>query len=399
MIAIPQNVKKLINILEKSSFEAYAVGGCVRDSLMNRIPNDWDICTSALPGQMKACFKDFRTVETGLKHGTLTVIFDGEPYEITTFRRDGEYLDHRHPTEVEYVSDLQTDLSRRDFTVNAMASHPEKGVVDFFGGISDLNKKLIRCVGNPDLRFTEDALRIMRGVRFASVLGFSIEEETENAIFKNAYLLNEIAAERITVELKKTIVGKNAPYIMKKYRCVFAQRIPEWLKYSDEEWNNLCDCLGNLPQDVSLRLAALYSGIETDETENSLKNLKFEKSIQQEVIALKDSLSMELLPNQSSMCRFLNKLGEERGRKALILRSALYGSQKENFECMEQVTSEKRCFTLRDLAVNGYDLRKLGSKSGYEIGDKLDFLLQKVMDGELPNEKDALIGEIRKKLK
>lgn len=399
MIAIPQNVKKLINILEKSSFEAYAVGGCVRDSLMNRIPNDWDICTSALPGQMKACFKDFRTVETGLKHGTLTVIFDGEPYEITTFRRDGEYLDHRHPTEVEYVSDLQTDLSRRDFTVNAMASHPEKGVVDFFGGISDLNKKIICCVGNPDLRFTEDALRIMRGVRFASVLGFSIEEETENAIFKNAYLLNEIAAERITVELKKTIVGKNAPYIMKKYRCVFAQRIPEWLKYSDEEWNNLCDCLGNLPQDVSLRLAALYSGIETDETENSLKNLKFEKSIQQEVIALKDSLSMELLPNQSSMCRFLNKLGEERGRKALILRSALYGSQKENFECMEQVISEKRCFTLRDLAVNGYDLRKLGSKSGYEIGDKLDFLLQKVMDGELPNEKDALIGEIRKKLK
>lgn len=399
MIAIPQTVKTLINILEASSFEAYAVGGCVRDSLMNQIPNDWDICTSALPDRMKQCFKNFRTVETGLKHGTLTVIVDGKPYEITTFRKDGEYRDHRHPEQVEFVSDLQTDLSRRDFTVNAMAVHPEKGVVDFYGGIDDLNKKLIRCVGNPDLRFTEDALRIMRGVRFASTLGFSIEEETEKSILKNAHLLKEIAAERIIVELKKTVTGKNAPCIMKKYREVFAQRIPEMLKYSDEKWNVLCDFLGKLPYDVSLRLSLLYSGIETDEIKNSLKNLKFEKAIQEEVVALKESLNIELSPELPSMCRFLNKLGEERAKKALLLRESLYGSQEENFKCMEQVLSEKICFTLHGLAVNGNDLRELGLKSGREIGETLNFLLEKVMNGEISNEKTALMNEIGKNLK
>lgn len=399
MIAIPQTVKTLINILEASSFEAYAVGGCVRDSLMNQTPNDWDICTSALPDRMKQCFKNFRAVETGLKHGTLTVIVDGEPYEITTFRKDGEYRDHRHPEQVEFVSDLQTDLSRRDFTVNAMAVHPEKGVVDFYGGIDDLNKKLIRCVGNPDLRFTEDALRIMRGVRFASTLGFSIEEETEKSILKNAHLLKEIAAERIIVELKKTVTGKNAPYIMKKYREVFAQRIPEMLKYSDEKWNVLCDFLGKLPYDVSLRLSLLYSGIETDEIKNSLKNLKFEKAIQEEVVALKESLNIELSPELPSMCRFLNKLGEERAKKALLLRESLYGSQEESFKCMEQVLSEKICFTLRDLAVNGNDLCELGLKSGREIGETLNFLLEKVMNGEISNEKTALMNEVGKNLK
>lgn len=399
MIAIPQTVKTLINILEASSFEAYAVGGCVRDSLMNQIPNDWDICTSALPDRMKRCFKNFRAVETGLKHGTLTVIVDGEPYEITTFRKDGEYRDHRHPEQVEFVSDLQTDLSRRDFTVNAMAVHPEKGVVDFYGGIDDLNKKLIRCVGNPDLRFTEDALRIMRGVRFASTLGFSIEEETGKSILKNARLLKEIAAERIIVELKKTVTGKNAPCIMKKYREVFAQRIPEMLKYSDEKWNVLCDFLGKLPYDVSLRLSLLYSGIETDEIKNSLKNLKFEKAIQEEVVALKESLNIELSPELPSMCRFLNKLGEERAKKALLLRESLYGSQEESFKCMEQVLSEKICFTLHGLAVNGNDLRELGLKSGREIGGTLNFLLEKVMNGEISNEKTALMNEIGKNLK
>lgn len=396
MIDIPLNVVKLINILEASSFEAYAVGGCVRDSLMNQTPNDWDICTSALPDRMKQCFKNFRTVETGLKHGTLTVIADGEPYEITTFRRDGEYRDHRHPEQVEFVSDLQTDLSRRDFTVNAMAVHPEKGVVDFCGGIDDLNKKIIRCVGNPDLRFTEDALRIMRGVRFASTLGFSIAEETEKSILKNAHLLKEIAAERITVELKKTVTGKNAPYIMKKYRAVFAQRIPEWLKYSVEEWNNLCGCLENLPQDVSLRLTVLYSGAETEDIRNSLRNLKFEKAVQEEIVVLKESLNIKLCPDLSSMCRFLNKLGEERGKKALLLRESLYGSQEENFKCMEQVISEKRCFTLRDLAVSGNDLCELGFKSGREIGDMLNFLLQKVMNGELKNDKETLLNVFEK---
>lgn len=399
MIAIPQTVKTLINILEASSFEAYAVGGCVRDSLMNQTPNDWDICTSALPDRMKRCFKNFRAVETGLKHGTLTVIVDGEPYEITTFRKDGEYRDHRHPEQVEFVSDLQTDLSRRDFTVNAMAVHPEKGVVDFYGGIDDLNKKLIRCVGNPDLRFTEDALRIMRGVRFASTLGFSIEEETEKSILKNAHLLKEIAAERIIVELKKTVTGKNAPCIMKKYREVFAQRIPEMLKYSDEKWNVLCDFLGKLPYDVSIRLSLLYSGIETDEIKNSLKNLKFEKAIQEEIVALKESLNIELSPELPSMCRFLNKLGEERAKKALLLRESLYGSQEESFKCMEQVLSEKICFTLHGLAVNGNDLRELGLKSGREIGETLNFLLEKVMNGEISNEKTALMNEIGKNLK
>lgn len=395
-IQIPAQVKALIDILESAGYEGYAVGGCVRDSLLNRKPNDWDICTSALPEQMQECFKDYRTIETGLKHGTLTVIFGNEPYEITTFREDGEYEDCRHPKEVKFVSKLQTDLSRRDFTVNAMAAHPEKGVMDFYGSIDDLNNRLIRCVGEPDKRFNEDALRILRALRFAATLGFSIESKTEKSIFSNSHLLKRIAAERVISELRRTLITSNAAEIMKRYREIYGEVIPEWMNYSEEEWAKLCNSLYYAPRDVSFRLGILYSGVDIEKIKTSLKSLKWEKALQNKVIALKESLNIELQPNVSSMCRFLNKLGKETARESLFLRETLFGSQTELFDALEYTLRENYCYNLKELAVDGKELRQAGFESGKQIGGILEYLLEKVMNGALPNDKDILLSEALK---
>lgn len=398
-IRIPAHVVNLINILESAGHEAYAVGGCVRDSLLNRTPNDWDICTSARPEQMQECFKDYRTIETGLKHGTLTVMLGSEPYEITTFREDGEYEDCRHPKDVRFVGKLQTDLARRDFTVNAMAAHPEKGVMDFYGGIDDLNNKLIRCVGEPDKRFNEDALRILRAMRFAGTLNFNIEEKTEQALFRNSHLLKKIAAERVIAELRRTLNTPNAPVIMNRYRKIYGEVIPEWLCYSDEEWTKLCRSLYFAPRDIGFRLSILFSGVDTEKVKASLKALKWEKALQNKVITLKESLNIELQPATASMCRFLNKLGKETAREALFLRETLFGSQTELFDAFEYTLRENYCYTLKELAVDGKDLRKAGFERGREIGEILEFLLCKVMDGELPNDRETLLKEIFKNLK
>lgn len=395
-IQIPAQVKALIDILESAGYEGYAVGGCVRDSILNRTPNDWDICTSALPEQMQECFKDYRTIETGLKHGTLTVIFGNEPYEITTFREDGEYEDCRHPKEVRFVGKLQTDLARRDFTVNAMAAHPEKGVMDFYGGIDDLNNRIIRCVGEPDKRFNEDALRILRALRFAATLGFSIESKTEKSIFSNSHLLKRIAAERVISELRRTLITSNAAEIMKRYREIYGEVIPEWMNYSEEEWAKLCNSLYYAPRDVSFRLGILYSGVDVEKIKTSLKSLKWEKALQNKVIALKESLNIELQPNVSSMCRFLNKLGKETARESLFLRETLFGSQTELFDALEYTLRENYCYNLKELAVDGKELRQAGFESGKQIGGILEYLLEKVMNGALPNDKDILLSEALK---
>lgn len=224
---MPKNVDTAINLLQSAGFEAYAVGGCVRDSLLGKTPNDWDITTSAKPEDMKSVFADFHCIDTGIKHGTVTVVIDGEPLEITTFRLDGEYEDNRHPKSVTFTSDLGADLGRRDFTVNAMAYSKMTGTVDLFGGQNDLKNGIIRCVGDPDRRFNEDALRILRALRFASALDFEIEEKTAQSLLKNRALLGNISEERIAKELLKLVCGKGAKRILTDFAPVLFEILPE----------------------------------------------------------------------------------------------------------------------------------------------------------------------------
>ena len=226
-ILLPAEVQTAIARLEQHGFEAYAVGGCVRDSLLGKQPNDWDITTSARPSQTAACFSDFRTVETGIEHGTLTVLVNGTPLEITTYRNDGEYLDNRHPKQVTFSHRIEDDLCRRDFTVNAMAYHPVRGLVDLFDGRADLTRRRIVCVGDATTRFHEDGLRILRAIRFASVLDFSIEEETARAIHACRSLLSNIAAERIREEFCKLLCGVGAVRILREYADVIGVFLPE----------------------------------------------------------------------------------------------------------------------------------------------------------------------------
>ena len=265
-IKLPSDVTEILNILHTGGHEAYCVGGAVRDSLMGFTPEDWDITTSARPDETEELFKDYKTIDTGLKHGTLTVIINHKPYEITTFRIDGEYNDNRHPEEVIFTPDLKDDLARRDFTVNAIAYNSE-GIVDLYGGREDIYNSIIRTVGDPDKRFNEDGLRILRALRFASVLGFEIEHETASAIHRNRHLLKNISAERISTELSKLICGKNAFNILMEYPDVLSVFIPEiepavnftqyGKKHAYDVWEHICHTVDTIPQDKILRLTML----------------------------------------------------------------------------------------------------------------------------------------------
>ena len=254
MINIPTEVLSLLEQLNNAGHSAYAVGGCVRDCFLGLTPDDWDICTSALPRQMKECFFGYHIVETGLSHGTLTVRLNHQSYEITTFRTDGNYIDCRHPEHVTFVSNIKEDLARRDFTVNAMAYHPKEGLVDLFGGQKDLQNKKLQCVGDSEIRFTEDALRIMRGLRFAATYGFLIAPETQKAMFQTKELLLKIAPERIIVELKKLLLGEYAENILLDYRDIFGQ-----IFITDTNREHLASIVSTMPN-VDYRLWSVSGG-------------------------------------------------------------------------------------------------------------------------------------------
>lgn len=270
-ILCPDFVNTALALLSEGGFDAFVVGGCVRDAVMGRTPNDWDMTTSSSPEETMAVFKDFRTVPTGLKHGTVTVIINGEPLEITTMRIDGQYSDSRRPDSVEFTSDISKDLCRRDFTVNAMAYSPRSGIVDPFGGLHDIKNGIIRCVGEADARFGEDALRIIRALRFASVLGFEIAGETAQSIKNNYPLLGEIAKERIRVELIKLLQGKNVEKILTEYKEIIFYIIPE-LKACDgfeqhspyhvyDVWTHTVKAVSAVKNDPVLRTAMLLHDI------------------------------------------------------------------------------------------------------------------------------------------
>ncbi len=431
---LPGYVEYAIKKLEHRGFEAYAVGGSVRDSLLGKTPFDYDITTSALPLETKEVFKNEHSFDTGIKHGTVTVLIEGKPLEITTFRIDLGYEDNRHPKEVAFTRSLKEDLARRDFTVNAMAYSEKTGLIDIFGGKSDLEHRIIRAVGEPDIRFNEDALRIMRALRFSSVLGFEIEEKTALSIHKNKELLKNVSAERLASEFVKLVCGKNAAAVLNEYIDVLSVIIPELsvLKGFDQHhFRHDKDLLGHILAVLSstkpvpvMRLAALFHDIakpvcmEIDENgtghfyshaqkgakiaEEILSRLKFDSETKEAVTELILHHEDRFPPDRKSIKHKLNKLGKERFEALLALMQAdEHGKAEEyrlsdfEFEKYRQIEQEiiesGECFSLKDLAVNGRDLIEAGIAPSPKMGEILDMLLEKVIEGEVPNEKNELL--------
>lgn len=439
---ISSKAKIVINTLADAGFSTYVVGGCVRDYFLGNQTSDTDITTSAKPCEVKKILadKNIKVVETGLKHGTVTAVIDKTPLEITTFRADGEYRDSRHPQSVEFVADVEQDLERRDFTVNAMAYNDERGLVDLFGGREDIENRIIRTVGEPDARFKEDALRIMRALRFSSVLGFEIEEKTKKSIFDNMYLLENISAERIFSELSKLLCGKNVLNVLDEFRQVIGVIIPQlipsfncaqntpWHTYTVYE--HIIHSVDFAPCDPVIRLTMLLHDIGkpsvklTDENGRDhfkthadagekiaaevLSKLKVSNNIYNKVTTLiKYHQSVENV-NDVKIKHWFNKIGEEYTLSLFDVRIAdlkahNLGKKEVLFEIERLMSLEEEAkmiikrrepYKISELAVNGHDLISLGF-SGREIGDKLSQILTLVMDGKLNNTKTDILNFIK----
>lgn len=437
-IAIPPVPGSIVQRLNRAGYEAYVVGGCVRDALMGRTPHDWDICTSALPEQVLEVFSDRQVAKTGLQHGTVMVIEGGQGYEITTFRTDGVYTDHRHPDKVTFVPSLKADLARRDFTVNAMAYHPETGVQDFFGGQADLASGVIRCVGNPDQRFQEDGLRILRAIRFAARFGFQVEEETGAAMHRNKALLDHIAAERIFSELKGFLAGQGVCALLLEYRDLMAQILPPLAKMFDfpqqnphhcyDVWTHTAHAVENVPPETVLRLTMLFHDCgkpdcwSRDELgiDHFYQHPKRSEALAAEMLAclrcdnkLRDQVLLQVryhdMPvpdNDRAGRRFLRMLGERGAFHSLAIHRAdnlaqAPGEQANKLARLDRaeallcrLLSEQACFGLKDLALGGKDLLALGYR-GPALGRELERLLELVMDGVCPNQRQALLDQVR----
>lgn len=433
MIILPKEVSFALNMLCSNGFEAYIVGGCVRDSLMSQKPKDYDITTSALPEETKKVFKGFNLIETGIKHGTVTVIIDGTPLEITTYRVDSGYSDNRHPDSVNFTRSLQEDAARRDFTMNAIAYSDSGGIKDFFNGQADIQNGIIRCVGDADKRFNEDALRIMRALRFSAVLGFSVEEDTKKAIFKNKALLLNISAERLASELSRLLCGKNAGKILTEYIDVLGVIIPELLPmkgFNQHNCHHIYDVLehtaqvvDNIPPSVDLRLSALlhdigkplcfalsedgvghFYGHAKISAQLSLEittRLKYDNQTKDAVVTLVKAHDVQIENTEKAVKRALNKYTPEIFSKLILLKRAdnfgqnpEYRFRQNGYDELEKtaqkILSEKQCFSLKNLEVNGNDLIQLGIKPSLEMGNILNTLLDKVINGELVNDKRQL---------
>ena len=424
--------KKAISLLYDGGYEAYLVGGCVRDALLGAPLNDFDITTSALPNEMLEVFSAYKTVLTGIKHGTVTVIMDGEPIEITTFRSEGEYVDHRHPESVSFSRKLTDDLGRRDFTVNAMAYSEQSGLVDLFGGKDDLESKVIRAVGDPETRFTEDALRILRALRFASQKDFIIEPATEKAIRQCLPLIRYVSVERIFSELKKLLMGKAACRILIDYKDVITFIIPQLsdcIGFDQQNPHHIYDVYDHIahtvdhaPYDVTVRLAALlhdagkpktfsvkdgighfygHTDASLEIAQEVLTALKCDSATKQSVLTLIKYHDPLIEPSEKAVKRALSKLGKPMLLNLLDLKAA--DNLAQTPQCAErlagyeqirsiiaQIEQKKECFSLKDLKINGDDLISLGIPRGKQIGIILNALLCEVMDGRLENEEQAL---------
>ena len=386
---IPDSIHFVLKTLEAHGFEAYTVGGAVRDMLLGKTADDWDVTTIALPQQVKACFTNYRVIETGIRHGTVTVLAGDFPVEITTYRFDGAYSDGRHPDQVAFTRSLSEDLARRDFTVNAMAYSPARGLQDPFGGMRDMEKHVLRCVGDPHKRFCEDALRILRGVRFAAVLGFELDEKTSQAIHSDCALLRQVSAERIAVELRKLLCGKAADEVINTYADVIRVCIPT-LPNGFEE---LLPQLSLLPDTFAIRLAGLLSVMSAQDAFDVCKALRLDTRTCE--IVRDTLLAQSQLPVGSyyAMKKRFGQFGSKLGgafclmeAKKTVPPTVLDQQRRWNNLIVERM----ECCSIAQLAVNGRDLMALGLR-GPEIGRTLETLLDAVMQGICTNEREALL--------
>ncbi len=383
---LPPYIQTALRILKEHDAQGYAVGGCVRDALLGRDVNDYDLTVNVPPEITEACFAGYRVIETGMKHGTVTVVLDGHNVEITSFRIDGGYTDLRRPDSVRFTSSLEEDLSRRDFTVNAMAYSPETGLTDLFGGREDLKNRLIRCVGDPDLRFGEDALRILRALRFAAVLGFEIEPATAAAVMKSADNLKHISAERIFVELKKLLAGESAADILLRFRPVIEICLPALCSLSPAAYEEAARAAGKL-RDPVLSFAALLRPAGQEAADKTCRDLKTDNKFRACVCFLAERCDT-LISTPGQARRTLGEHGEARCLQLLRFREALgRPADALNGVCAEPQTLPTR---LADLRIGGADLAALGV-TGKDVGRILEALLEQASDGTLPNERDALL--------
>ncbi|MDO5327718.1 MAG: CCA tRNA nucleotidyltransferase [Clostridia bacterium] len=408
---LPAPVKEALGRLEAAGYAAYAVGGCVRDHVLGMEPHDYDICTSAAPQEMQKVFQGERTIETGIKHGTLTVLLSGMPLEITTFRVDGEYLDGRHPSSVRFADRVEDDLSRRDFTINAMAYSPKTGLVDPFGGQADCKRGVIRCVGEAEQRFGEDALRILRALRFSARLGFPIEEATARAAHAGRDMLQKISRERIAAELTGTLMGAHCAQVLADFPDVLCAAIPdlEALTRSDR-WPHTLRTLTFAPQDPTLRWAALLMEAPRpdrfDLPYEILQGLKMPTKLCETVRKLTPIENRSFRKGLPSIRWLLMRLGPEQAEQMLLLleadmlalhpassEKAIRKEYRQNREELHRLLDENVCYSLSQLAVNGQDMAKAGLR-GPQIGQTLNRLLLQVVMNELPNEREALLNAI-----
>ena len=442
MIIIPQHALTVVERLERYGYEAYVVGGCVRDSLMGRSPKDWDVCTNALPEEVLRVFKRFHVIKTGLQHGTVTVMVDKQPVEVTTFRIDGNYTDNRHPDSVNFVSRVEEDLARRDFTINAMAYNPARGLVDAFGGQEDLKARIIRCVGEPDERFNEDGLRILRALRFAARYDFGIETETAFSMHRNRHLLENVSVERIFSELKGILVGEGVLGMMQAFPDIFSVIIPELAPavgfdqrnphHCYDVWTHTAHAVQAAPADEVLRLALLLHDIAkpatftagedskghfyghgekgADMAKDIMLHLKSDTATLQTVVTLVREHDSMLPTTAPGMRRLIGRMGVELIRLLMEMKQADMAAQstherpqkqatlREARLLLEDVLDEAPAFTVGDLKINGRDLMDMGAKPGPAMGEILKTLLTEVQDEILPHSREAQLARAKELL-
>ena len=440
MLTIDEKAALAMKMLMDKGYEAYIIGGCVRDYLMGREPGDIDITTSAEPEEIKKIFKDFKTIETGIKHGTITVLIDTIPIEITTYRIDCGYSDGRHPDRVCFTKSLREDAARRDFTMNAIACSHNGDIVDYFKGAVDISDKTIRAVGEPEVRFREDALRILRAIRFSSVLGFQIEEKTKDAIFQCRELLKNISAERICAELLKLLCGEKAGDTVKEYADVLGVFIPELIPMKGFQQHNLyhkldllshtCKVIDSIEPKPLLRLCALlhdigkpkafttdsqgtghfykHSVYSADMSKDILRRLKLDRKTTERAVMLVEYHDMKIDASPEAVKKALGRLSPEvffqlveLQRADSIAQDPADSDKRGDYDRLGSmargIIERGECFSKESLAVSGDDLLRLGIKSGKRIGSLLDELLQLVIEGKLENSRPILEGYIKEK--
>ena len=437
MMYVPPQVNTALDLLAAAGYEAYLVGGAVRDYVReNRQGKDWDITTNALPEEVERVFAGYRLIETGLKHGTVTVVIDGEPLEITTYRVDGSYSDHRRPDSVSFTRSLREDVERRDFTMNALAYNPSVGIVDLVGGVKDIEAKILRCVGNPDRRFQEDALRILRALRFAAVFGLEIEPATAEAAHKNRTLLKEITAERIQVELTKILCGEGIQEVLAKYSDILTVVIPELEPmfgfeqqnphHNSDVWYHTVKVVANAPAEPVMRWTALLHDVgkphcfsldeqgvghffghaskSTAIADELLQRLRFDNATRERITLLVKNHDTPLPSDERGVKRLMNRLGSEAALQIVDIHRAdtagqhpdcayRYAEIDEIQAMMQKVIDEQACFSVKNLAINGNDLLAKGLR-GKQVGEVLQKSLNAVMDGEVLNEKSELTAYV-----